>query len=494
MNRILVVDDDPTDLRRTANLVAEAGYLPVVAESGAAALALLRDDPGIGAVILDLVMPDLDGFAVLEIMRREQLTPPVIVQLTSTAAETVATAMRHGAADFFVKPVTPERLQVALRNALKREALATALRTEHHRRAGTLRLGDQIAESPGMDRVVALCGKAARNRLPVLVEGEPGAGKEFVARLIHGIGDRSGKPLLALNCATIPEHLLEPELFGHRSGAPGGARPELPGKFVEARGGTLLLEEVGELSPRLQEKLLRALETDEVVPAGGTRPERVNVRVIATSSRRLLNLARSGAIREDLYYRLNVLPIYLPPLRERLEDVAPLVAGFIARFGAELRKPVDGIAAEALALLAAYNWPGNVGQLENAVHRAVVLAESPVLQPADFPQVGAAVGGRAAALQHAQSLERPSEPVHIDLANSRRRPSEPLRPSPDRFLGADGEVAPLAAVERDLIAFALDRYRGRMSRIARALGMGRSTLYRKLRDYGLDGSLDSDAA
>jgi DNA-binding NtrC family response regulator len=244
----------------------------------------------------------------------------------------------------------------------------------------------------------------------------------------------------------------------------------------------------------MQAKLLRVLETGEIEADGGGRPERINVRVIATSTRRLLNLARTGALREDLYYRLNVLPIYVPPLRERPDDITPLVASCIARFAAEARKPVDAISSEALALLKSCSWPDNVRGLENAVYRAVTLAESPTLQPVDFPQITALMSGRAAALDLTQNLSLASAPVHIDFAISRRKQTEGPGLIPDRFLTEDGEVIPLAALERELIVFAIGKYSGRMARIARALGIGRSTLYRKLRDYGLEGGVDSDAA
>ena len=279
---------------------------------------------------------------------------------------------------------------------------------------------------------------------------------------------------------------LEALLFASRRGDPA------PTGFAAAHGGTLLLREVGALPPPLQEKLLRVLECGEIARPGG-RPERLNVRVIATSGSRLHNLARTGSFREDLYYRLNVLPIYLPPLRQRPEDLAPLATRFARGAAAELGRRVAGIAPDALALLAAHDWPGNVGELENAVYRAVTLATSALLERADFPQALAAVEGRDAARQSAREMNAPSAPVHIDMATPRRQ-AEDGPANTDRFL-TNGEVTPLARLERDLIAFAIRQHGGRMSRIARALGIGRSTLYRKLRDYGLDDRVvDADTA
>jgi DNA-binding NtrC family response regulator len=494
MTRVLIVDDDPVQLQLTAEVAAQAGFTTLTETTGGAALAQLRADPTIAAMVLDLVMPDLDGMAVLEAMRRENLTTPVIVQTTAPSLDTVATAMRAGAADFFVKPVDPERFITSLNNALKLDALATAVRAEHGRRAGTLSLADIVTRSPAMDRVIALCGRAAKSPIPVLIEGESGVGKELVARVIQGMGDRAGRPFITVNCGAISAGQIEATLFGHKKGAIPGATDDQPGKFVEAHGGTLFLDEVGELSLDTQSKLLNAIQNGEIQPVGGSRVERVNVRVISTTNRRLLNLARSGAFREDLYYRLNIFPIYVPPLRERAEDIAALVAHFIARLSAEAGRRVTGISAEALLLLKSYDWPGNIRQLENVLYRAIVLADSAVLEAVDFPQVTAWTMGRKEAVKAAQNLNAPSAPVHIDFTTGRVKHEEGPGPNPDRFLTERGEVTALADLERELIVFAIKHHAGRMSRVARALKIGRSTLYRKLREYGLEGAVESDAA
>ena len=494
MTRILIVDDDPVQLRLTAEVAARAGFVPVTAGGGQQALDILRADQGIGAMVLDLVMPDLDGMTVLEAMARENLRTPVIVQTANSSLDTVISAMRKGAADFFVKPVAPERLIISLRNALKLDELEALVRTDRHRRAGTLALSNIITRSPVMDRVLALAGKAAKSTIPVLIEGETGTGKELIARVIQGMGDRAGRPFVTVNCGAIPTHLVESTLFGHRKGAFTGAINDHAGKFSEAHGGTLFLDEVGELPLDTQVKLLRALQQGEIEPVGSSKVERVNVRVISATNQRLLNLAKSGAFREDLYYRLNVFPIYVPPLRERLEDIQLLVAHFIARLAAESGKRVVGISPPALELLKSYNWPGNIRQLENAVYRAVVLSDAAYLEVADFPQIVAQTSGREEALKLTETLPVPSAPVHIDTATARSREMETREAIPDRFLDERGEVAALAAVERELIAFALQLYGGRMSRVARALGIGRSTLYRKLREYGFDDGIESDAA
>jgi DNA-binding NtrC family response regulator len=494
MTRVLIVDDDPVQLRLTSEVARRAGFTPVTAQGGDEALSLMRANPGFGVVILDLVMPDRDGMAVMEAMARDGNTTPVIIQTAHSSLETVVSAMRKGAVDFFVKPVAPERLIVSLRNAMKLEELETIVRTERNRRSGTLGLDDIVTRSPAMQRLLMLSQKAAKSPIPVLIEGETGTGKELIARVIQGMGDRASKPFVTVNCSAIPSNLIESTLFGHKKGAFTGATADHAGKFAEAHCGTLFLDEIGELPPDAQAKLLRALQEGEIEPVGASRPERVNVRVISATNRRLLGLAQSGEFREDLYYRLNVFPIYLPPLRERPEDIEPLAAHFIARFSAEAGKRVAGISNPALDLLRAYNWPGNVRQLENAVYRAIVLSDGGYLELADFPQIVAQSRGRDESARLVQALPAPSAPVHIDAVRSQRRESETHDIVPDRFLDAKGEVAPLPDLERELISFALRHYGGRMSKVARALKIGRSTLYRKLREYGLEGDVESDAA
>jgi DNA-binding NtrC family response regulator len=495
MTRILVVDDDPVQLRLTAEVANRAGFKPLTATGGEQALAILRDDRNIGAMILDLVMPDLDGMGVMDAMRREGLTTPVIIQTANASLETVISAMRNGAADYFVKPVAPERLVISLRNAIKLDALEAAIRSERARRTGTFTSADMIAKAPVMARVLTLCGKAGKSNIPVLVEGETGVGKELIARIIQGNGDRAGKPFITVNCGAIPPNLVESVLFGHKKGAFTGAVADQQGKFADAHGGTLFLDEVGELPLDTQVKLLRALQEGEIEPVGATRAERVNVRVISATNRRLLNLAKSGEFREDLYYRLNVFPIYVPPLRERMEDVPELVAMFIARFSAEAGKRVLGIAPPALDLLMAYDWPGNIRQLENAVYRAIVLTDGAFLETVDFPQIFAQSAGRDQAVRAIEAAPIPAEPTHIDLATARQRAAfDTPPPPPDRFLAPTGEIAALSEIERAAIVFAIEHHGGRMSRVARALKIGRSTLYRKLHEYGLAEELINDAA
>jgi DNA-binding NtrC family response regulator len=485
--RVLIVDDDPVARRLLDNMVRKFGYEPVVAEGGdAAAQLLIRPDAQIDVVVLDLVMPDLDGLGVLAKMREAGVSIPVIVQTAHGGIDNVVTAMRAGAADFVVKPVGAERLQVSLRNALAASALEGELARIKRSRAGTLTFKDIVTRSPRMHAVLKSAEKAATSLIPVLVEGQSGVGKELIARAIHGAGERRAKPFVAVNCGAIPENLVESILFGHEKGAFTGATERHTGKFVEASGGTLFLDEVGELPLAAQVKLLRAIQEGEVEPVGGKKPVKVDVRLISATNRDLIADVKSGRFREDLFYRLHVFPISVPPLAERPEDIGELARHFLARFAAEEGKRIARISGEALALLSTYRWPGNVRQLENAVFRAVVLVEGDEIGIAEFPQIAAQVSGFAQAASVAPELEPDESPASI--APSAESPIVPAA-TPVlgglRLLDAAGEVRPLEDIETEAIRFAIAHYRGQMSEVARRLRIGRSTLYRKLDSLGL---------
>jgi DNA-binding NtrC family response regulator len=495
MTRVLIVDDDLVQLRLTSEVANRAGFSAVTATSGRQALELLHADPGIGAMVLDLVMPDLDGMAVMEAMRRDGLATPVIVQTGHSSLDTVVTAMRQGAADFFVKPVAPERLIMSLRNALKLGELETMVRTDRSRLSGTMSITDIVTRAPSMDRVLSLSAKAAKSTIPVLIEGETGVGKELIARVIQGSGDRAGKPFVTVNCGAIPANLIESTLFGHRKGAFAGATYDQAGKFLEAHGGTIYLDEVGQLPMETQIKLLRVIQDGEIEPVGADKPVRVNVRIISATNRRLLNLTKAGAFREDLYYRLNVFPLYVPPLRDRMEDLPVLVNHFVARLAAEAGKRIVGISEPALTLLRGYDWPGNIRQLENAVYRAVVLCEGPVLTSDEFPQIKAQVDGiDTAALAGAdEEVVSTGETGHasaVPVIGDSAESADSAAPTDHfgllRALDERGNVRPLADLENEMIKLAIDRYNGQMSEVARRLGIGRSTLYRKLKEMGID--------
>jgi len=492
--RVLIVDDDPVQRRLLENMVTRAGYDAVIADGGDAAVTLLTSADRFDAVVLDLVMPDLDGLGVLARMREASLTTPVIVQTAHGGIDNVVTAMRAGATDFVVKPVGAERLQVSLRNALTASALAGELNRIKRSRSGTLTFRDIVTRSARMHAVIRTAEKAAGSIIPVLIEGQSGVGKELVARAIHGAGDRRAKPFVAVNCGAIPDNLVESILFGHEKGAFTGATDRHTGKFVEASGGTLFLDEVSELPPAAQVKLLRAIQENEVEPVGARKPVRVDVRIISATNRDLITDVMQGRFREDLFYRLHVFPISVPPLAERPEDIPELVRHFLARFAAEEGKRVTGLSAEALALLSGYRWPGNVRQLENAVFRAVVLADGSEIGVAEFPQiVQAAHVANAlppAPITAIPSLDSPSleapclaAPALVDPSTADSLPAALYAKL--ALLDATGDIRPLEEIEGEVIRFAIAHYRGQMSEVARRLQIGRSTLYRKLDSLGL---------
>jgi DNA-binding NtrC family response regulator len=479
---ILIADDDPVQRRLLEAMIRRFGYETESVEGGEQALARLTatDSPPIALLVLDLVMPDLDGMGVLAKMREEKLQTPVIVETAHGSIEAVISAMRAGASDFVVKPVGAERLQISIKNALAADALAGEVRRAARRAQGVLTFKDLVSRSAEMARVIRLGERAARSTIPVLIEGESGVGKEIVARAIQGASDRRGKPFVTVNCGALPTNLVESILFGHEKGAFTGATEKHAGKFVEANGGTLFLDEVGELPLELQVKLLRALQEGEIDPIGAKRPVRVDVRLISATNQNLIELVKRGQFREDLFYRLNVFPIGVPPLRARKEDIPDLVRRFCARFAAEEGRMIRNVSPEAMCLLASYDWPGNVRQLENAMFRAVVLAEGDELTVAEFPQIANHVSGFDVRVPPVPSLPEPRAAREREIVRVEVRDPNMLG-----LLGKGGDMRKLEDLEAETIRFALQHYRGQMSEIARRLGIGRSTLYRKMKEYGL---------
>jgi DNA-binding NtrC family response regulator len=490
--RILVVDDDPVQRRLIENMVQRFGYEAVVAEGGDQAARILNGDAAapIDCVILDLVMPDLDGLGLLGRLRSEGNTVPVIVQTAHGGIDNVISAMRAGATDFVVKPASPERLQVSLKNALTQGALAGELQRIKRSQQGTLTFSDIVTRSPAMTLVLRNAEKAAASAIPVLIEGESGVGKELIARAIHGSGERKSRPFVAVNCGAIPDNLVESILFGHEKGAFTGATERHIGKFAEADGGTLFLDEVGELPPAAQVKLLRALQAGEIEPVGARKSQNVDVRVISATNRNLLADVKSGRFREDLFYRLHVFPIGVPPLRERPEDIPGLVRHFLVRFCAEEGKTVKAVSADAMSFLKRLPWPGNVRQLENAVFRAVVLADREEIGLNEFPQLAS------------REMSEPDSGASLVPDQSERSAGDqtteagalvidttaqsPLHPDRLALLDIAHHVRPLEELEAEIIRYAIAHYRGQMSEVARRLRIGRSTLYRKLDGLGLE--------
>jgi DNA-binding NtrC family response regulator len=498
--RVLIVDDDPVQRRLLENMVRKFGFEPALAETGEAAAAMLTGSERVDCVVLDLVMPDLDGLGVLARLRQAGSNVPVIVQTAHGGIDNVISAMRAGAVDFVVKPVGAERLQVSLRNALATRALEGEITRIKRSQNGTLTFKDIVTRSAAMEGVLRAAEKAAASTIPVLIEGESGVGKELIARAIHGSGERRAKPFVAVNCGAIPENLVESILFGHEKGAFTGAVDRHIGKFAEASSGTLFLDEVGELPLAAQVKLLRAIQEGEIEPVGSRRPVKVDVRLISATNRNLMAQVKEGRFREDLFYRLHVFPISVPPLRERTEDIPELVRHFLARIAAEEGKRLRYVSGEALALLGAYRWLGNVRQLENAVFRAVVLAESDSIGVGEFPQIAAQVAAGAAG--GCPDGQTPPAIIHEAPPLLEVRPSiapelgagqgPASAPGTLRLLDAAGEARPLEQIEIEVIRFAISHYRGQMSEVARRLQIGRSTLYRKLENLDHEGGAASE--
>ncbi|MGF1604973.1 MAG: sigma-54-dependent transcriptional regulator [Rhodothalassiaceae bacterium] len=464
--RILIVDDEPTQRVLLRGVLTRDGHTVEEARNGAQAVARLTDGATVDAMMLDLMMPQMDGMAVLEAIRPQHPDLPVIVLTAHASVNRVVDAMRAGASDFLAKPASPERIRQAVAAALKRERLVGEVDglAEHVGRSGR-GFKALVGDAPAMCTAIDAAARAARSTVPVLIEGESGVGKEVFARAIHEESARVDRPFIAVNCGAIPSNLVESILFGHEKGAFTGAQDKHLGKFQEADGGTLFLDEVGELPLDIQVKLLRALQEREIDPLGARRPVKIDIRLISATNRPLQQMVADGAFREDLFYRLNVFPLRLPPLRERRADIPALADHFAARVAEAEGLPRPQLTPDALERLRAMDWPGNIRQLQNAMFRAVILADGPDL--------------------HADAFEVLEPKPRIQPAAPAEDIQTPARPSL-ALEDEHGHVRPLADLEREAIAHAMARYDRRMSEVARRLGIGRSTLYRKLEDLAAE--------
>jgi two-component system response regulator HydG len=444
---ILVVDDEPSARGTLALLLRKRRHRVTEAEGVSEALKRLAED-AFDLVVTDLRMPDGDGLDVLRAVKATGADADVILLTAYAGWESAKEAIRLGAFDYFEKGREPDEFFHRVDRALDERALRREnenLRRQVRDRFGP---GGIVARSAEMERVLELVARVAPTDATMLIAGESGTGKEIIAKAIHHASARSQGPFVAVNCGALPEALLESELFGHVRGAFTGATAAKRGLVEEAHGGTLLLDEIGEMPPALQVKLLRVLQSGEVRPVGATQASTVDVRVLAATNRDLDQMVRQGAFREDLFYRLNVIALRVPPLRERREDIAPLAEHFLERFARRQGRGLT-LAGPALERLLRHAWPGNVRELENAMERTAILARGAVVEPDDLPP---AIAQDAAAA-----------------------------------LPADAPAAEtLAEAERAHILQVLARHGGSQSRAADALGIGRTTLWRKLKDYGLE--------
>ncbi|MEL6476774.1 MAG: sigma-54 dependent transcriptional regulator [Pseudomonadota bacterium] len=474
---VLIADDDSTQRRYLATVLQACGYRVEQAAGGTAAVEFLLSAEGeaISLMLLDLNMPDIDGIAVLKRLRGAENPTPVLVLTSNGSVSRAVEAMQAGAADFLVKPVGPERLDVSIKNALAIKDLSTEVRRLSKTGENRLSFDELIAISPSTRKAIRLARRAAGSDIPVLIEGESGSGKEVFARAIHGSSARAGAPFVAVNCGALPEHLVESILFGHEKGAFTGATSKRMGKFQEAEGGTLFLDEVGELPLDAQVKLLRALQTGEIDSVGGDKPVKVDFRLISATNRDLRRMIGGGVFREDLYYRLSVFPMTLPPLRERREDLPGLARMFLNRFAAAEAASAEGFSQDAMTAIMGARWPGNVRQLENTIHRAVVMSDNSLIQPEDLHGIDS------------QAIPPKPNGATQDSADSEQSIEEIKKLDPlDPFLGPDGHIRRLLEIEADAIQRALRLYHGRMSETARRLGIGRSTLYRKIDELRIE--------
>ncbi|MAW61740.1 MAG: hypothetical protein CMJ94_13040 [Planctomycetes bacterium] len=459
--QVLLIDDDPAVIRLLEFELAEAGVSTVAATTGRQAKEILAKSD-IDSIVLDLALPDVTGRELLSEFQKESPEIPVIVLTARDEVDEAVTCMRLGARDFVTKPFDRARLLTSVGNACHERRMQAQLELVSKQRRRSNGFESLVGKSAGVERVKQLLKRAVGNDVTVLLEGESGTGKEVFARALHAEGPRASGPFVAVNCGAIPENLIESQLFGHARGSFTGAVQDHAGFFEQADGGTILLDEIGELPLAAQVRLLRVLQERTIQRVGDREPRRVNVRVVAATNRNLESMAKSDRFRLDLFYRLAVFPVTLPPLRERDQDVVLLAEAFLERTCRRLDRSRLHLDERARQAILQYQWPGNVRELENAIERACLLATGEQITASDLPD---------AVLDHL---------LGEDAGGSETNPHQ----------GSD-RVRPLADEERDLILRALELTDWNLSQAAQQLGIGRATIYRKIDRYGLSRGKDA---
>ncbi len=443
VERVLIVEDDPATRIGLTELVRTWGFLADSAEDGEEALQKVTSfRPGI--VVTDLVMPRMDGHQLLKALREHDVDISVVILTAQGSVESAVETMKDGAYDYLTKPVDPQRLQILLQKVTERQGTLREVKALRRQLREQGAFGRMIGNSPGVRKVYRVIEQAAPTSASVLVNGESGTGKELVAQTVHQLSFRAHAPFIAINCAAIPETLLESEIFGHEKGAFTGASERRQGCFELADHGTLFLDEIAEMTPATQVKLLRVLQEQTFRRLGGRQEQKVDVRVIAATNHDPAEAVRKGKLRDDLYYRLNVFAVTLPPLRERKEDLPLLTQAFLAEFNSRNGKSIVGVSHEAMRILEAYHWPGNVRELRNVIERATILADDQFIEPSHLPQALVQAGERA-------------------------QPALSLAP------GTTVEEA-----ERKLIQMTLEHTHDNKTRAAEILGISLKTLHNKL--------------
>ncbi len=479
----IVLADDELNLRKVLGaILLRDGYEVLEARDGQEALALVDQNPGIVAVITDLRMPRLDGMGLLRRVVAEHPDIPVIMITAHGSVDNAVEAVKLGAFDYLEKPFEQTQIQQVVAKALKQHELDKRAPRSVQPAASGGRYG-LIGRSPVLEQVFAVIDKVADTPSTVLISGESGTGKELIARALHANSSRRSAPFIKINCAAIPKTLMESELFGYEKGAFTGAVGSKPGRFELADTGTLFLDEIGEIPVEMQVKLLRVLQESEFERVGGIKTIKVDVRLVTATNRDLQKEVAAGSFREDLFYRLNVVPIQLPPLRDRRSDIPLLVEHFLARFNERLKKQITGVAEEALARLTAHPWPGNIRELENVLERTILLSEGPTILASDLPpeMAGAPVANAPAPLPPSTSAPNLTPPLGTVT------PAAGSAPSPEARASSLKEMVrqETERVERELIVRALEETTGNVTQAARRLKISRKSLQNKMKEFGL---------